>query len=101
MNFNLNNHKLNQKFFGVSKSLDNNNIIFIGGNMDEDEDKYENKKNYKYNISNNTIEYSDIPFKEYNFKEKTFLSYKEGIDYILPDFNRHYPEVIFYQKKKK
>ena len=95
INPNMNYAKLNQKFFGISKTEDNN-IILLGGNMDEDENKY----NYKYNINNNTIEMSNIPFKEYNFKEKTFIPYNKNIDYILPDFNRHHPEIIFYQKKK-
>ena len=67
--------------------------------MDENEDK--NKYNYSYNIENNEIELSDIPFEEYNFKEKTFLPFNENIDYIFPDFNRNHPEVIFYQKNKR
>ena len=100
INPNMNYEKLNQKFFGISKTEDNN-IILLGGNMDEDkEDKDETNYNCKYNISNNTIGDSDIPFNEYNFKEKTFIPYNKNIDYILPDFNRHHPEVIFYQKKK-
>ena len=93
--------KMNQKFFGVSQK--NDDIIFIGGNLDlEDEDNPNSKerKNLKYNISNNTIEESDIPYISYNFKEKTFLKYNEKINYILPDFNRHQPEVMFYQKEK-
>ena len=91
-------HKFNQKFFGISKSKDN--ILFLGGNMDADGDDKANKFNYKYNIRNQAIEISDIPFDEYNFKEKTFLPYKNNVDYILPDFNRHHPEVIFFQKNK-
>ena len=90
--------KINQKFFGVLKNIDNN-IIFIGGIMDE-EDKDLIKNNYIYDINKNEIENSNIPFTEYNLKEKTFLAYKVGIDYILPDFNRHHPEVLFYQKSK-
>ena len=93
--------KMNQKYFGVSQN--NDDIIFIGGSLDlEDEDNINSKerKNLKYNISNNTIEESDIPFIDYNFKEKTFLKYNEKINYILPDFNMHQPEVMFYQKEK-
>ena len=89
--------KMSQKFFGVVKSPDNN-IIFLGGNMDGEEN--EEKYNYQYNANLNTIEYSNVPFEEYNLKEKTFLTYKENIDYILPNFNRYHPEVIFYQKDK-
>ena len=90
-------NKMNQKFFATINN-NNDNIIFIGGNMDGYND---NKYNYKYNVENNKIELSNIPFEEYNFKEKTFLTYNKKIDYILPDFNRYHPEVIFYQKEKE
>ena len=92
----LENQKLNQKFFGVINDKDEN-IIFLGGNMGEgDNEKY----NYKYNINTKSIESSNIPFEEYNFKEKTFLPYNNNVYYILPDFNRNHPEVMFYQKNK-
>ena len=94
----LNQPKINQKFFGAIKN-DVNTILFIGGNMNEEENK--NKFNYQYNIYLNTIGETDIPFKEFNLKEKTFLPYNENIYYIIPDFNRHHPEIIFYQKNKK
>ena len=94
----LNSPAINQKFFGVIKN-DDNNILFIGGNMNEEENN--NNFNYKYNIYLNTIGETDIPFKEFNLKEKTFLPYNENIYYIIPDFNRHHPEIIFYQKNKK
>ena len=93
----------NQKFFGVINN--GNNIIFIGGNMDSEDnfmqgDDNNNKFNLKYDINLNIIEPSDIPFKDYYLKEKTFLPFNENIDYILPDFNRFHPEVLFYQKTK-
>ena len=94
----LTKQKLPQKFFGVSKDVDNN-IVFLGGNMDYYSDG--NKlKNYKYNPFNNLIEPSDVPYREYNFKEKTFLPYNKNIDYILPDFNKQHPEVVFFVKNK-
>ena len=90
--------KLPQKFFGVSKDLEQN-IIFLGGNMDNY--TVGNKLiNYRYNPSKNSIETSDVPYRDYNFKEKTFLPYNKNIDYILPDFNRQHPEVVFYVKNK-
>ena len=98
MDLSLSNQKLPQKFFGVAKDGDNS-IIFLGGTMDNytEESKL---LNYKYNPNNNTIELSNIPYHDYNFKEKTFLSYNKNIDYILPDFNRQCPEVVFYVKNK-
>ena len=92
------NGKLPQKFFGVSKDLEDN-IIFLGGNMDYYNDG--NKLiNYKYNPKDNTIYSSEVPYKDFNLKEKTFLPYNKNIDYILPDFNKQHPEVIFYVKNK-
>ena len=92
--------RMNQKYFGVVKS--NNDIIFIGGNLDieNEEENLTERKNFKYNLNNNSIEESETTYINYNFKEKTFLKYNEKISYILPDFNRYHPEVMFYQKEK-
>ena len=95
---NLSIQKLPQKFFGVSKDSDNS-IIFLGGNMDNFTDR-NILTNYKYNPNNNNIEISNVPYRDYNFKEKTFLPYNKNIDYILPDFNKQHPEVVFYVKNK-
>ena len=94
----LSSEKLPQKFFGVSKDLDDN-IIFLGGNMDYYTEGNQ-LLNYKYNPNTNLIETSNVPYKEFNFKEKTFLKYNNNIDYILPDFNKQHPEVVFYVKNK-
>ena len=91
------NQKFTQKFFGVSKNLDND-IIFLGRNMENYNN--ENLFNFKYNINSNIIEPSYVPFINYNLKEKTFICFKKNIEYILPDFNRQNPEVIFYVKHK-
>ena len=94
--------RMNQKFFGVVKKDDD--ILFIGGNLDYDENTEKDDaiipKNYKCNIVYNRVEESELPFKEYNLKEKTFLPYNENIYYIFPDFNKNHPEVIFYRRDK-
>ena len=91
--------RMNQKYFGVARNQ--KDIIFIGGNLDlEEKDNISERKSFKYNIENNSIEESETDYIEYNFKEKTFLKYNEKISYILPDFNRYHPEVMFYQKEK-
>jgi hypothetical protein len=90
--------KLPQKFFGVSKDSVNS-IIFLGGYMDNYTE--ENMlTNYKYNPINNNVEITNIPYCEYNLKEKTFIPYNQNIDYILPDFNKQHPEIIFFIKSK-
>ena len=90
-----------QKFFGVVQK--DNDIIFLGGNIDlveGNQNGANERKNFKYNIIENKIEESEIPFIEFNLKEKTFLPYNDKVYYIFPDFNKHHPEVIFYQKNK-
>ena len=91
--------KFPQKFFAVSKDINEENIIFLGGNMDDTNDT-NNLNNYKYNIETNTIEETSIPFKDFNYKEKTFLPFNKHVDYLLPDFNRQHPEVTFFVKSK-
>ena len=101
MHVNIPNIKFDQKFFGVVQKDDD--ILFLGGNIDTEEEnknRVNERKNFKYNITNNRIEETEIPFIEFNLKEKTFLPYNEKIYYIFPDFNKHHPEVIFYQKNK-
>ncbi len=97
---NINQAKFPQKFFAVSKDNKNENIIFLGGNMDDNMDSNE-LKNFKYNIEANLIEQTNIPFHDFNYKEKTFLTYNKNVDYLLPDFNRQHPEVTFYVKNKE
>ena len=94
---NNNNNFLFQKYFGLSKD-DNDNIIFIGGDINN---KYKKEEfNYKYNIKENLISITKIPFNNCKLKEKTFLSFKKNIDFILPNFERNNPEVIFFIKNK-
>ena len=92
-----NNNFFAQKYFGLSKD-DNDNIIFIGGHMNN---KYKKEEfNYKYNMKENLISISKIPFNNCKLKEKTFLSFKKNIDFILPNFERDNPEVFFFIKNK-
>ena len=86
------------KFFGVA-NYSNDEIIFLGGNFDDNIGK-NNLVNYLYHINKNEIETSDVPYINYSLKEKTFIKYNKNIFYILPDFNRNNPEVIFYTKNK-
>ena len=87
--------RLNQENFGVAKDNEDN-IIFIGGNMSDKNIKF----NYKYNVKENKIEMTNIPFTEVNLKEKTFLPCKKNIDFILPGFDKENPKIVFYSKNK-
>ena len=98
------NSVFSQKFFGVVEDL-NENIIFVGGMMDNNDKKNNNVNNnecmnIQYNINNNTIEKSNIEFKEISFNEKTFLALNEKTYFILPNFNKRYPKVIYFFRDK-
>ena len=90
--------KIIQKFFGVAKESDES-IIFLGGNV---MDEYDNIKNYRYNIKKEIIEFSDVPFINFQLKEKKFLTFnrKNDVYFILPDFYKKHPQVVFYAKNK-
>ena len=91
----------NQKYFGISE--DNNyNIIFIGGlyinNAEENIENYSTFFNLKYNLVNNTMEKTDIPFQELSFNEKTLLPLNENENIILlASFGKN-PKIIEFFK---
>ena len=99
----VNNSVFSQKFFGVEEDL-NENIIFVGGMMDNNDKKSEvNNNEYmniQYNINKNMIEKSIIEFKEISFNEKTFLSLNDKTSFILPNFNKHSPKVVYFYRDK-
>ena len=86
--------KFNQKFSGVS--LKGNKFIFLGGDME----KNGNEFNYEYDINKKLVKKSNIKFKKFNLKEKTFLKYNDSLDFLLTDFNKVRPEVLFFKKNK-
>ena len=89
------------KFFGVAKENEES-IIFLGGNILDEQNDVNGEKNYRYNIKENRIEFSDVPFVNIQLKEKTFLNFnrKDDIYLILPDFYRKCPHVVFYIKNQ-
>ena len=71
------------KFFGVARESEES-IIFLGGNiLDEENDNINDIKNYRYNINENKIEFSDVPFINIQLKEKTFLNFNNKEDIYL------------------
>jgi len=93
----------NQKFFGVIEDY-KNNIIFLGGIYDNIENKTDEENNpimsMKYNINKNIIDKSDIPFQEITFGEKTFLPMDYKNYFILTNFPRKNPKIVFFGKEK-
>jgi hypothetical protein len=88
-----------QKFFGTS-ILDNDNILFLGGYMLKDSNN-KNLMNFKYNIKENIISESDIPFKEMNLSEKNSYKIDEKKDIIIPEYKKEEPEIMIFDKTKK
>ena len=86
----------NQQYFGVCKDKDDN-ILFLGGKFSN---VGQNNMNFKYNVINNNIEVSQVKFKEFNLKEKTFCPFNKLYDYILTDFQKESPQIAFYSRKK-
>ena len=97
------NSVFSQKFFGIVEDL-NENIIFVGGMMDKNDKKNDinnnESMNFQYNINNNIIEKSNIEFNEISFNEKTFLPLNYNTYFILPNFNKHSPKVIYFYRDK-
>ena len=63
-------------------------------------EKNGNEFNYEYDINRKLVKKSNIKFKKFNLKEKTFLKYNDSLDFVLTDFNKIKPEVLFYKKNK-
>ena len=97
INFNL---TFNQRLFGCAKN--NNNIIFLGGILGENNNNLDVKKskNFMLNISKNEIVLSDVKYKKFNLKEKGFHPFNKTYDCILTDFPHISPQICFFNKKK-
>ena len=92
-----------QKFYGVAKDFNEECIIFLGGcneNYDQITPGLNEIKNLKYNVNKNLIEKSNIPYKEFFLKEKTFIPFNNKADFILPDFDKLHQKIVFYLKEK-
>ena len=93
----------NQKFFGIIEDY-KRNIIILGGIYDNTQNKTGEENNpimnMKYNINKNTIDNSDIPFQEVSFGEKTFLPMDYKNYFILPNFPKRLPNVVYFEKEK-
>ena len=84
-----------QKFFGVCLK-DENTFIFLGGENNNENNEF----NYEYDIDENLIKKSDLKFKRFNLREKTFMKYNKKIDFLLTDFNRGRPEILVYKSNR-
>ena len=55
------------------------------------------------NMIKKIIEFSDVPFVNVALKEKTFFPFnsKNDVFFILPDFYKKCPQVVFFARNKK
>ena len=100
-----------QKFFGIVEDS-KDNILFVGGiydndNKENDINENDNNESYfneneltnlQYNTNTNIIEKSDIEFKNISFGEKTFLPLDNKTYFILANFNKCSPKIIYFHK---
>ena len=97
------NSVFSQKFFGVVEDF-KENIIFVGGIFDnENKEKYISEGGYmnlQYNTNSNMIEKSEIEYKDISFSEKSFLPFDNKTYYILPNFNKRSPKIIYFYKDR-
>ena len=99
----LGDNVFSQKFFGVVEDC-RQNIIFLGGIYDSNENNNNegNKQfvNTRYNINRNIMEKSDINFEEISLNEKTFLPLDVNNYFILPNFSKREPKIVYFNKDK-
>ena len=93
----------NQKFFGIIEDY-KRNIIFLGGIYDNMENKVGEENNpvmsMQYNVNKNFMDKSDIAFQEISFGEKTFLPMDYKNYFILSNFPKRKPKLVFFDKEK-
>ena len=93
----------NQKFFGIIEDY-KRNIIFLGGIYDNMENKVGEENNpvmsMQYNVNKNFMDKSDIAFQEISFGEKTFLPMDYKKYFLLSNFPKRKPKLVFFDKEK-
>ena len=88
-------NSFNQKFIGSVK-VDNDNIIFLGGDMIESE--YPDM-NYVYKIPDETIYKSEVLFIQKNLSEKNFVDIDNKNKLVSPNYNKNSPEIFLFNKE--
>ena len=89
-----------QKFFGLCH-LDNESMIFLGGNMDKSEGIVDsNPECFIYNSRTNTMSPGGLPFQEFDLSEKTFYPLSATSSFIIPYCSRTNPKIIIFNQRK-
>ena len=95
-----------QKFFGLIEDK-NENIIFFGGQYENNNTNADLNLILQYNIKNNLIEKNEEvkligidDIKDIQLDEKSFLSVDNNTYIIFPSFSRRAPKILYYYKDK-
>ena len=95
-----------QKFFGLIEDK-NENIIFFGGQYENNDTNTDFNLIMQYNVKNNLIEKNEEvkligidDIKDIQLDEKSFLSVDNNTCIIFPSFNRRAPKILYYYKDK-
>ena len=95
-----------QKFFGLIEDK-NENIIFFGGQYENNDINPDFNLIMQYNVKNNLIEKNEEvkligidDIKNIQLDEKNFLSVDNNTCIIFPSFNRRAPKILYYYKDK-
>ena len=99
LSYNLTNSSSYQKMFGICKDKDDN-IIFLGGDLNNINNGNNNNMNLMLNTINNTLGISQVKYIYFKLKEKAFCPFNKLYDFVLTDFKRDSPQMAFYNKKK-
>ena len=95
-----------QKFFGLIEDK-NENIIFFGGQYENNDTNPDFNLIMQYNIKENLIEKNEEikligidDIKDIQLDEKSFLSVDNNTYIIFPSFTRRAPKILYYYKDK-
>lgn len=94
-----NNLMFKQKFFGVSP-IDDNTVIFLGGNVEHTNEVEQKVNHFQYNAEQNLITETNVPLMEFELREKTFYPMTKNNSFIVPYFTRKNPQIIIFNKNK-
>ena len=98
-----NEKQIEQKFFGVVPKIENNRILFLGGQfLNLTNNLY--PKNYEFDYNTNELILTNINYENFDFIEKTFIpieknNYLQITEFRLNDEN--IPKIIIYGDKNK
>ena len=98
-----NEKQIEQKFFGVVPKIENNRILFLGGQfLNLTNNLY--PKNYEFDYNTNELILTNINYENFDFIEKTFIPIEKNNYLQITEFrlnDKNIPKIIIYGDKNK